>query len=221
MNGGKEIIIVSAPKDIQNIEKFTLSANLKRRSIIRYPTTNDVIIMEDATSIPMLIIEDAVTISKSAAPKTTGTLIKNDITRADFWLTPLKSRVAIVVPDLDIPGRMEKPWANPKTTMSPVFTSSIFLYPFSFDDISNIPVTISKNPIRRVASSPLLNELLIKMYRGSPVIAVETVEITTILKSFDFRFSMLKNSLLNFIKTARVVPICRKMATDKALCGSK
>ena len=61
-------------------------------------------------------------------------------------------------------------------------------------------------PIRRVAYPPEVNECLRINKQGIPVTALPAAVMIRILKSEEFKFKIDKNSSLNLVNTANVVP---------------
>ncbi len=99
--------------------------------------------------------------SSSIAPRTTGTLMRKEIARADFCSIFRSKRAVIVTPDLDIPGRIANPCTSPMITRSFVVISSRVRCALLRDGRrSTIPVRMSMTPIKRVAPSPDVNECL-------------------------------------------------------------
>lgn len=134
---------------MQNPEKFTFFAYAIRRSMVRYPRAKEERIARatDAGGI------SANEWSNTNAPITAGTLIMKEMARESSCFRFLIKRTVNVVPDLETPGRMEKPWARPRMTISKEFISWILRAPDPLS-LRSSPVRIRRAPIKKVAWMP-------------------------------------------------------------------
>lgn len=78
-------------------------------SIVMYPAMKD-----DTSIIASALVTAGKDPSSAIAPRTAGTLITNDISRASSCFTPLASSTVRVVPDLDTPGVSRSPGPVPE-----------------------------------------------------------------------------------------------------------
>ena len=89
----------------QNPEKFSSLAYALSKSMVRYPTIKEARIARAAGPRGISTTEWPRTI----APITAGTLVMNEMTKAWSCFRFLMTRTASVVPDREMPGKMEKP----------------------------------------------------------------------------------------------------------------
>src|SRR3989339_1340328 len=127
-------------------------------------------------------------ISTIPAPNITGMLIKNENFIADFSSNPLSNPDEIVLPDLEIPGKIANACANPIQTAS-IQLGSFFLFsPKSSEAIINIIEVIAKPNATTLKLEKADSKKSLNKY---PIIAAgieETIIKNPILASSLFHF---------------------------------
>ncbi len=146
---------------MQKYPKLIFLAILSKNSIVKYPTKKLTIVVNRIVKMSKVpkIEPSFNTISTNIEAIATGTDIKKLNLRASSWSYFSNKIAPIVMPERDIPGRIETPWAKPDKKLSFCILlleiSITFLLPIIFLVAINItPVINNKPEIKRVITSP-------------------------------------------------------------------